>query len=75
MKLYIWNHPHNILYGGAIAYAVAESEDAARDEIRKAPVMLYGDQRQKLDVAGLHIDGPADRILDLPCAEIFQWEE
>lgn len=75
MKMYIWNNPYNLLNGGSIAYAVAADEDGARLQICEATIMAYGNVAKQLDLEGLHINRPADRILSIPCAEIYQWED
>ncbi len=75
MKLYIWNHPFYTLNGATIAYAVANSEEEARAEIAKSNVMLYGETPSSVEPSVLKLDRAPDRILSLPCAEIFEWAD
>lgn len=74
MKLFVWNHPYRIPYGGSIAYAVAETEDEARERVRSARSQGFGEFPREGSMA-LDIDRPPDRILSGPCAEIYEWEE
>lgn len=73
MKLFVWNDPYSVRYGGAILYAVAETEDEARKVAANAMVSEYGigqeANRQPFEL------GEPTRVLDVPCAEIYQWSE
>jgi len=75
MKLFVWNDPYTIPYGSACAYAVAETEDQARDLVKSACISHYGLTPSNKAPEGMDIDRPADRELTLPCAEIYQWQE
>jgi hypothetical protein len=73
MRLYIWNNPFHVMYGGSILYAVAETEDQARDEAIKAHVSRYGTALEP-DHINLNL-GPPIRSYQVPCAEIYEWSE
>ena len=42
MKLYIWNDPYSVSYGGACIYAVAETVEEARELASRAPISEFG---------------------------------
>lgn len=74
MKLYVWNRPYDIPFGGSILYAVAENLMDARKFAEKALISNYGYKPDhpyphKLDL------GKPDRVCDLPYAEIYEWSE
>lgn len=75
MKLYVWNNPYSVNWGGTIVYAIADSEEAARALAMVAPVSEFGYTPSHEQAGDLDINRPADRVLDLPCAEIYQWQE
>ena len=74
MKLYIWNNPHDVDYGGSCLYAIASDEEQARSLARIAGVSHYGMEPDGAS-AGLKDLGPPDRVHELPYAEIYEWSE
>lgn len=74
MKLYIWVNPYTVSYGGSVVYAVAENVERARQLAREAPRMAFGGYEKPPMGAALELGAP-DRILKLPCAEIYEWSE
>jgi hypothetical protein len=75
MKLYVWNRPYSVSYGGSIVYAVAESEEAARALAAVAPINCYGFGAEPRVGRRLDISGPPTAVHDLPYAEIYEWSE
>lgn len=75
MNLYIWNEPFSVRYGGSVIYAVAETEDEARIQARAARVSEYGYDPTIGAPKDMDIDRPPDRVMGVPCAEIYQWSE
>lgn len=76
MRMYIWNVLWPEYYSGSIVYAVAENVDDARREARAAKIQGFGEfSRDRPTSLLMDIDREPDRILDLPCAEIYEWEE
>lgn len=72
-KLFIWNNPYQVNYGGSIIYAVAETEQEARSAAANAMVISYGEYEQdRLDNMKL---GKPTRVLDAPYAECYHWSE
>lgn len=75
VKLFVWVNPYEVGYGGSMLYAVAEDEQRARELIAKgAPRYSFGDYPE----APLQFNdqlGPPDRVLDVPCAEVYEWQE
>jgi hypothetical protein len=74
MKLFVWNDPYAVRYGGSIIYAVAETVEEARTAIKSARTSKFGllpGERGYFDI------GTAEptRVLDAPCAEIYEWKE
>lgn len=75
MKLFVWNNPYRVSYGGSLLYAVAESEEAAREMIaRPTPRYAYGEYAET-PLNFLPDLGPPTRVVDVPCAELYEWSE
>lgn len=74
MKLYVWNDPYSIKWGGACIYAIAESEDQARELAKKSPVFVYGEFGHGAPNNIKELGAPT-RVCELPYAEAFEWEE
>jgi hypothetical protein len=80
MKMFIWKSPYQVDYGAAVAVAIAETEEQARELLKTAeispfgmnPIMPSGARHYE---PGMDVKGPATRAYDLPCAEFFQWSE
>jgi hypothetical protein len=81
VKMFIWESAYRVKYGNAVAVAVAEDVDQAREMLKKAEVSPYGMNPIMADGSRHHPPGcdvgkeEPTRIYDLPCAEIFHWEE
>ena len=75
MKLFVWNNPYSVPYGGTCAYAVAETEEEARTMVFNAPVNSYGLGATEEPLPVLNIDGSPDAVHELPYAEIYFWSE
>lgn len=76
MKLFIWNDPYTVSYGGSFLFVVAKDEAQARKLAKTAQINKYG--RSPTD--GILGDDLAlalgePRIEDLPHAECYHWEE
>lgn len=72
MKLYVWSNPYEVCYGNSMIFAVAESEEQAKEIAAKAPCYIWnqydnGNSRVEL--------GKPFRIVELPCAEWHEWHE
>lgn len=76
MKMYIWASPYPIEWGASLLVAVAENEDAAREQAAKAIIYHYATSPGGL-IHSQVIDslGSPTRIINTPCAEIYEWEE
>lgn len=72
MKLFVWNNPYRVSYGSSMAFAVAETEEQAREIATASPAYAYGEYEQKTPQVKL---GAPDRIVELPCAEWHRWSE
>lgn len=75
MKLYIWNHPYSVPYGGSCAYAVAENVKAARELVKAARVNAYGLGTRRGSHQEVDVSRPPDAVHKLPYAEIYEWSE
>lgn len=77
MKLFVWNRPYSVKYGGPCLYVVAETIEQARQAALHAGVEEYGDGGGSFDPVELNkaIAAEPTRILEVPCAEIYQWSE
>lgn len=73
MKLYIWKDAYRVDYGGACLYVVASSVEEARALALDVPVSEYG--YAPCHKTSVVVDREPDRILDLPCAEVYEWSE
>jgi hypothetical protein len=76
MRMYIWNQPYDVQWGASFAFAVADSEQEARELIlaSNGRVMNYG-AYEAARPNFKRLNAAPDRILDLPCAEIYEWSE
>jgi len=74
MKLYIWNDPYPVEYGGCFLFVIAPTLDAARKQAKKTIITRVGTPYQK---RGINIElGEPDRIIDqFPYAECYEWSE
>lgn len=74
MKLYVWNNPFAVSYGGSCLYVLAPNLRAARKAALTARDAKYGDvwrpETFKLDNLG-----EPDRVLSVPYAEVYWHEE
>ncbi len=75
MKLFIWNDPYPVKYGGSFLYAVAETVEQAKEIVVTAKIYHFGAYDREGNIIGPIKLGEPTRILDLPCAEAYQWEE
>lgn len=75
MKLYIWNRPYPVAYGGSCLYAVAESEEAARALALTSPVNCYGFGAEPRQVGDWDLTRAPDAVHELPYAEVYEWSE
>ena len=75
VKLYVWNNPYDVNYGGSCLYVVAESEDQARALAPAALVAKYGNPWDKNRHLGAVKLGAPDRVHELPHAEVYEWSE
>jgi hypothetical protein len=74
MKLFVWNSPYGVSYGGSIGYAVAETEEEARAVLISGFVSEYGNTPRPIEHPGLKLGKP-DRVMDLPYGEFYEWSE
>jgi hypothetical protein len=69
MKLFIWEDPYYISYGTSLCVAAGETVEQARESAHAAyKESLYSGKTMP------HLGEPT-RVLDLPCAEWFEWSE
>lgn len=75
MKLYIWNSPYPVSWGGAIIYALGNNVDEARAAAKTARRSQYG-LTPMGDVTGeaLDVDRDPDRVMESG-AECYEWSE
>jgi hypothetical protein len=75
MKLYVWNQPYSVSWGGSCLYVLAASLPSARKAARKAIVAAYGGVYDGSTVTSLDKLGEPDRIESGPYAEVYEWSE
>lgn len=73
MKLYLWNEPYGVKYGCSMVFAIAETEEQARELALSAPGYVYGDGKDN-PPRSVALGAPT-RVSTLPCAEWHKWEE
>lgn len=73
MKLFIWNEPYKVEYGGACLYVIAETLEQARELALNAQLAYFG--LKPLGTVGIPDLGEPDRVLDAPYAECYEWYE
>jgi len=75
MKLFVWNRPVAVSYGGTCLYIIAANVQEARKLAKKVALSEYGHlpNGKTVDLAG--VIGSPDRIHSLPYAEMYRWEE
>lgn len=73
MKVFIWNNPYSVAYGGSFLFVVAGNEEQARNLAASAHVTHYGyPPRERNGQTDL---GEPDRVIEAPYAEIYEWSE
>lgn len=77
MKLFVWNNPYRVTYGGSCLYAIANTEEEARLIATKAATAPFGNLYSSGGELGEcdALKGPPNRIHELPYAEIYEWYE
>lgn len=75
LKLYIWSNPYSVSWGSSLLFAIAHSEEDARQIAAKSKRYSYNIYEQDgWDMSKIVLEKP-DRVLDVPCAEWHEWEE
>lgn len=74
LKLYVWVDPYPVKYGSSMVVAVADSEDAARQQAAKGKQWAYGSFEQPGTMERIALGAPT-RVVPLPCAEWYEWSE
>lgn len=76
-KLFIWNDPFDVDYGGCCLYVVASNIEEARGIAARAGISEFGHppREQKVGSEKAARLGEPSRILDAPCGELYYWQE
>lgn len=74
MKLFVWTGPYPVSYGSSVVFAIAETVEEARIVAARGKLYSFAEYEQKADMAQYALGEPT-RIVDLPCAEWYEWEE
>jgi hypothetical protein len=80
MKMFIWDNPVLIKYGGSVIVAVAETIEEAREvattQAQSSFVGLgIGRYPDKKEDYSRFIQGEPSRVVDVPCVEVFYYQE
>jgi hypothetical protein len=75
MKIYIWNEPYQVSWGGSFLFIAAESEEQARLLAAIAPKCGYGYRASNDKPLGNIELGPPSRVIDVPGGECYWWSE
>ena len=71
MKLFIWEDPYPVDYGTSLLIVVAEDLEKAKSQARIGRHCWP----EKQPLIGLIHLGEPTRIVEVPCAEWFEWSE
>lgn len=77
MKLFVWNNPFNVEWGGSCLYVLARNVKEAKRLAVNAPVVKYGaypDLANTLGEAEAAKLGEPDRVYDVG-GEVYVWSE
>lgn len=79
MKLYVWANPYSIEYGTSVVFAVADNEEAAREQAKHGRYYAFAEYDHRSEetmeaLATIELKEPT-RVVDLPCAEWWSWSE
>ncbi len=78
MKLFVWNEPYSVNYGGSCLYVIANNVEEAR-ELAKSKcydASFGGFDRKNMKETCVPVDGvEPTSVHDLPHAECYHWEE
>lgn len=75
MKLYVWVDPYHVSYGSTMVFAVANTEEEARQQVMSGASCSYGKPGSDRGVPRDMALGAPHRIVDCPCAEWHMWQE
>ena len=71
MKVFVWNDPYHIKYGGSFLFAVAENVEAAKAEAMKR----IGESGSLSYMPKGFSLGEPFAVHELPYAEWYEWSE
>lgn len=74
MKLFVWNNPYSVFYGSSLVFAVAETEEQARQIAKQSAAYTFGEYGNFKHVQDMKLGEPI-RVLEPPCAEWHEWSE
>lgn len=75
-KLYIWNQPYSVNYGGSFLIVIAPDLETAKARAKNAPIYQYGAYNHNGQRLGETELGEPTRIIDkFPYAECYEWSE
>lgn len=74
MKLFIWNDPYGVNYGGSILFVMAEDEASARELAKTCPTIKYGFGKPDGFFCTKPLGAP-DRVIEQPGGECYEWSE
>jgi hypothetical protein len=73
MKLFIWNDPYDVNWGGSCLYVLAESLEQAKEQAKKTVIAKFGSNP---DSKTFEFQvGEPDRVIEGPYAEAYEWAE
>jgi hypothetical protein len=75
MKLFVWDSPYKVSYGGTCLYVIAKTVEDARMQAKQSHVSNFGDNPKNTEDLSSMIDRDPNRICKLPYAEMFFWQE
>jgi len=74
MKIFIWNKPYGVPYGGSFLFIAAETEEQAREIAKTTPVISYGSSPPDSMFGEITLGEPT-RVIDCPGGECYEWSE
>ena len=78
MKLFVWNEPYPVAYGGSCVFALGQDVEDARESARRAGVWRYGPKRHDAPDYSMPPKADIEREPDLVMDEgaaAYEWAE
>lgn len=72
MKMFVWCDPYRVKWGSSMCVAIAADLESAKQLARQGKLMSFGEFKGRTPEVEL---GEPTRVLEIPCAEWYEWME